>query len=324
MNILSRCRNTLCLLLALALSPLSWAQSFPSKPLRIVVPFGAGGVADLTARTVAQKLSQLMGQPVVVENKPGAGGIAASDMVAKAEPDGHTMLLMSNGSAVSATLFKSLPYDTVRDFTPISSLGFFDIVVITASESRFKTLPDLLAYARNNPGKLNLGSINIGSTQNLAAELFKSNAGVDMQIVPFNGTPAVVNALRGGQIDAGVEILAPVIGQIRGGALRALAVTSERRSAILPDVPTAREGGLPAYVAASWNALAVPAKTPKEVVARLNREVIASINSPEVKNRLAELSVEARASSPEQAHELLVSEIKRWGDVIVRANIPRQ
>jgi len=125
MNILSHCRNILCLLLALTLSPLSWAQSFPSKPLRIVVPFGAGGVADLTARTVAQKLSQLMGQPVVVENKPGAGGIAASDMVAKAEPDGHTMLLMSNGSAVSATLFKSLPYDTVRDFTPISSLGFF-------------------------------------------------------------------------------------------------------------------------------------------------------------------------------------------------------
>ncbi|MFZ9298473.1 MAG: tripartite tricarboxylate transporter substrate binding protein [Hylemonella sp.] len=312
------------LLLSLTLSSVSWAQSFPTKPLKIVVPFGPGGVADLTARTVAQKLSQTLGQPVVVENKPGAGGIAASDLVAKAEPDGHTMLLMSNGSAVSATLFKSLPYDTVRDFTPISTLGFFDIVVITAAESRFKSMPELLTYARNNPGKLNLGSINIGSTQNLAAELFRSNAGADMQIVPFNGTPAVVNALRGGQIDAAVEILAPVLGQIRGGALRALAVTSEKRTALLPEVPTSKEGGLPAYLASSWNALAVPAKTPAEVVAKLNRDIVDAVNSAEVRNRLAQLSVEARSSSAEQARDFLASEIKRWGDVIQRANIPRQ
>lgn len=145
-----------------------------------------------------------------------------------------------------------------------------------------------------------------------------------MQIVPFNGTPAVVNALRGGQIDAAVEILAPVLGQIRGGAVRALAVTSEKRSAILPDVPTSKEGGLPAYLASSWNALAVPAKTPMEVVTRLNREIVDAVNSPEVKNRLAQLSVEARSSSTEQARDFLVSEIKRWGDVIQRANIPRQ
>ncbi len=317
-------RFVMGLLLSLTLSSVSWAQSFPTKPLKIVVPFGPGGVADLTARTVAQKLSQTLGQPVVVENKPGAGGIAASDLVAKAEPDGHTMLLMSNGSAVSATLFKSLPYDTVRDFTPISTLGFFDIVVITAAESRFKSMPELLTYARNNPGKLNLGSINIGSTQNLAAELFRSNAGADMQIVPFNGTPAVVNALRGGQIDAAVEILAPVLGQIRGGALRALAVTSEKRTALLPEVPTSKEGGLPAYLASSWNALAVPAKTPAEVVAKLNRDIVDAVNSAEVRNRLAQLSVEARSSSAEQARDFLASEIKRWGDVIQRANIPRQ
>ena len=317
-------RRAASAVLAALLAPLAWGQGFPSKPVKIIVPFGAGGVADLTARTVAQKLSQSLGQPVVVENKPGAGGVVASDSVAKAEPDGHTLLLMSNGNAVSASLFKALPFDTVRDFTPLSTLGFFDIAVLTAAESKFKTLAELLAYARANPGQLNVGSINIGSTQNLAAELFRTHAGVEMQIVPFNGTPAVINALRGGQIDAAVEILAPIMGQIKGGALRALALTSEKRSTLLPEVPTAGESGLPGYVASSWNALAAPAKTPKEVVARLNREIVAAVNSPEVRQRLHELNIEARASTPEQTQAFLLSEIKRWGDVIQRANIPRQ
>lgn len=317
-------RRVASALLTAFLSPLVWGQGFPSKPVKIIVPFGAGGVADLTARTVAQKLSQSLGQSVVIENKPGAGGVVASDTVAKAEPDGHTLLLMSNGNAVSATLFKSLPFDTVRDFTPISTLGFFDIAIVTSAESKFKTLGELLAYARANPGKLNIGSINIGSTQNLAAELFKTHANADMQIVPFNGTPAVVTALRGGQIDAAVEILAPVMSQIQAKALRPLAVTGEKRSVMLPDVPTARESGLPNYVASSWNALAAPAKTPRDVIARLNREIVAAVNSPEVSKKLHDLNVEARASTPEQASELLGSEIKRWGDVIVRAKIPKQ
>lgn len=220
-----------CLVLALPAA----AQTFPHKPVRIVVPFGAGGVADLTARTVAQKLSESLGQPVVVDNKPGAGGVVAGEMVARAEPDGHTLLLMSNGTAVSAGLFKSLPFDALRDFAPVSTLGFFDIAVVTPADSKFRTLGDLLAFAKANPGKLNLGSINIGSTQNLAAELFKISSGADVQIVPFNGTPAVVTALRGGQIDAAVEILGPILPQIRAGALRALAVTGDRRAAVLPE-----------------------------------------------------------------------------------------
>ncbi|MDO9194861.1 tripartite tricarboxylate transporter substrate binding protein [Rhodoferax sp.] len=300
------------------------APAFPTKAIRIVVPFGAGGVADLTARTVAQKLSESLGQPVVIENKPGAGGVVAGDTVAKAEPDGHTLLLMSNGTAVSAGLFKSLPFDPVRDFAPVSTLGFFDIAMVVPADSKFKTLGELLAFARANPGKLNVGSINIGSTQNLAAELFKSSSGADVQIVPFNGTPAVITALRGGQIDAAVEILGPVLPQINAKALRALAVTGDKRAAVLPDVPTAKESGLPTYVAASWNALAAPAKTPKDVIARLNKEVTAAVNSPDVKKKLHDLNVEARSSSPEQASELLASEIKRWGDVITRAKIPKQ
>ncbi len=312
------------LLASLLLASLAGAQTFPSKPVRIVVPFGAGGVADLTARTVAQKLGESLGQPVVIENKPGAGGIVAGDAVAKAEPDGHTLLLMSNGTAVSAGLFKSLPFDTVRDFAPVSTLGFFDIAIITPADSKFKNFGELLAFAKAHPGKLNLGSINIGSTQNLAAELFKTSAGVDMQIVPFNGTPAVITALRGGQIDAAVEILGPVLPQIKAGAVRALAVTGDKRAAVLPDVPTAKESGLPAFVASSWNALAAPAKTPKDVIARLNKEINAAVNSADVRKKLADLNVEARASSPEQAAALLASETRRWGDVIVRAKIPTQ
>lgn len=317
-------RRVAAVVLGACVASASWAQSFPSKPLKIIVPFGAGGVADLTARTVAQKLSQNLGQPVVIENKPGAGGVGASDTVAKSTPDGHTLLLMSNASAVSATLFKSLPYDTVKDFTPVSTLGFFDIGVVTAADSRFKTLGELLAYAKANPGKLNVGSINIGSTQNLAAELFKSNAGVDMQIVPFNGTPAVINALRGGQIDVAVEILSPIMGQIKGGAVRALAVTDTERSALLPDVPTTKEAGLPNYQASSWNALAVPAATPKDVVARLHREIVAAVRDPDVNRKLRDLNIEPRTQTPEQTQAFLQSEIKRWGDVIVKANIPRQ
>lgn len=312
------------LLTSLLLASLAAAQTFPSKPVRIVVPFGAGGVADLTARTVAQKLGESLGQPVVIENKPGAGGVVAGDTVAKAEPDGHTLLLMSNGTAVSAGLFKSLPFDTVRDFAPVSTLGFFDIAIVTPADSKFKTLGELLAFAKANPGKLNVGTINIGSTQNLTAELFKTSAGADMQIVPFNGTPAVITALRGGQIDAAVEILGPVLPQIKANALRALAVTGEKRAAVLPDVLTAKESGLPTFVASSWNALAAPAKTPKDVIARLNREIAAAVNSPDVKKKLQDLNVEARSSSPEQAAALLASETKRWGEVITRAKIPMQ
>lgn len=312
------------LLAAHAATAQTTAPAFPTKPIKIVVPFGAGGVADLTARTVAQKLSESLGQPVVIDNKPGAGGVVAGDAVAKAEADGYTLLLMSNGTAVSAGLFKSLPFDPVRDFAPVSTLGFFDIAIVVPADSKFKTLGELLANARANPGKLNVGSINIGSTQNLAAELFKSSSGADVQIVPFNGTPAVITALRGGQIDAAVEILGPVLPQINAKALRALAVTGDKRAAVLPDVPTAKESGLSTYVAASWNALAAPAKTPKEVIARLNKEIVAALNAPDVKKRLHDLNVEARSSTPQQASELLASEIKRWGDVINLARIPKQ
>jgi tripartite-type tricarboxylate transporter receptor subunit TctC len=300
------------------------AQPLSSRVIKIIVPFGPGGVADLTARTVAQKMSDNMGQAVVVENKPGAGGVAAGDAVAKAEPDGHTLLLMSNGTAVSAGLFKSLPFDAVKDFAPISTLGFFDIAIVVPQNSPHKNLADFLAFARANPGKLNIGSINIGSTQNLSAELFKSSANIQAQIVPFNGTPAVINALRGGQIDAAVEILSPMLPQISAGAVQALAVFGDKRSTTLKDVPTAAQSGLAGFNASSWNALAAPFKTPKEIVARLNREVKAALDAPDVKKRLLELNIDPAPSTPEQLATLLQAEIRRWSEVIVKAKIPTQ
>ena len=288
------------------------------------MPFGAGGVADLTVSTVAQKMGENMGQSIVIENKPGAGGVVATDAVAKSTPDGYTLLLMSNATAVSAGLFKSLPYDAEKDLIPLSVLGTFDIAIVVPQESKFASLADLLAFAKANPGKLNIGSINVGSTQHLAAELFKSTAGIDAQVVPFNGTPAVLTALRGGQIDVGVEILAPVLPQIKGQALRALAVTGDKRAAALPQVPTAKEAGVKTLYAASWNALAAPAKTPRDIVQRLNQEIQSALNNPDVRKKLIDMNVDPQPGTLQQAADLLSSETKRWGDVIQRAGIAKQ
>ena len=300
------------------------AQAFPSKSLRIVVPFAAGGAGDLTARIVAAELTLSLGQPVVIENKPGAGGVVAASTVARADPDGHTMFLMSNGTAVTASLYNSLPYDTLKDLAPVSTLGTFDLAVLVPADSPFKTLGELVAFAKANPNKLNVGSINIGSTQNLAAELFKSSADIDVQIVPFKATPELVGALRGKQVDVGVEILGPALTQIKAGAFRALAVTGKKRSSVLPDVPTAVEAGVKGFQASSWNALAVPGKTPRPIIDRLNKDIVAALSKPEVKKKLADLNIDADMSTPDEAAQLLASDIQRWGSVIQRASIPKQ
>ena len=320
-------RLALAGVLAAIATPWLAAQGrWPTKALRIVVPFGAGGIADLTARAVGQKLAEQLGQSVVIDNRPGAGGVSAGELVARAEPDGHTLLLMSNGTAVSAGLFRKLPFDAQKDFAPVSLLGTFDIAVLVPENSRLRTLNDLLAQARAQPGKLNIATVNVGSTQNLAAELFKSTAGIEAQVVPFNGTPALITALRGGEVDAAVEILGPVKPQITGKALRALAVLGDKRPVGLPNVPTAAETGgvFTGMNIASWNALAAPAGTPREVIARLNRELQAALAGADLKNRLADLNVDARSSTPAQLGSLLSSEIRRWSEVIARANIPRQ
>ena len=310
--------------LALAAAAPALAQSYPSKPIRLLIPYGPGGVGDITARFVAQKMSENMKNPIVVENRPGAGLIAGSDPCAKAPPDGYTMCLTGVGSALNATLFKSLPFDIMQDFTHLSTIAFLDIAMLVPTGSKFGSVNDVLAYARANPGKLNVATINIGSGQHLSAELFKSMAGINVQVVPFKGTPAIVTALRSGDVDIAFEYLAPVISQIRGKVIKPLAIASSKRVAEFADVPTLHESGITGYEANAWNGFSMTAKTPRPIVDRLNREILAAVNSPEVQERMRQIGAEPRGSSPEGMRELMAKDIEKWKTVIERASIPRQ
>jgi tripartite-type tricarboxylate transporter receptor subunit TctC len=309
----------------LALPTLAAAQaSYPSKPIRIVLPFGPGGVADITTRTIAPKLTESLGQQIVVDNMPGAGGIRASETVAKAEPDGYTLLLLTNGNAVSQALFKSLPYDPVHDFAMISTVGYFSMVLVTSSQSKYKTLKDFIAAAKASPGKLNIGTIIPGGTQHLAGELFRSTAGIDALVVPHKTTGEVVVSTMNGSVDLAVDFIAPLLSSIKSGQLTALAVTAGKRFSGLPEVPTVIEAGVPGYDVASWNALAAPAKTPRPIIEKVHEALVKALAAPEVQKRYAELGVEGRTSSPEELKSFYAAETKRWTQVVERAKIPKQ
>ena len=295
--------------------------SFPSRPITVLVPFGPGGIADITARAVAEQMARILGQSVVVENRPSAGSIVASQAVATARPDGHTLLLLSNGNAVSVGLFKKLPYDTEKAFSPVSTLGFFDLGLFVPANSRFASLRDLVAHAKVNPGKLNIGTIAVGSTQHLAAKLFETVAGIDTVVIPYKASPAVLTALRAGEIDLAFEIVGPMVPQVSAGAVRALAVSSAARNPALPDVPTAQQAGVAAYDVASWNALAAPAGTPADVIDKLNRAAREAVATPAVQEKLGKLGMRLQAGSPTELQALLGSEIRRWGEVIRKAKI---
>jgi tripartite-type tricarboxylate transporter receptor subunit TctC len=317
-----RRRGLLAAASAWTLSVSSRAETaWPSRPITLIVPFAPAGIADITARTVAEAMAGALGQSIVVDNRPGAGSVVASSAVAHAAPDGYTLLLMSNANAVSAGLFRKLPFDVVRDFAPITTLGFFDLAVFVAEGSRFRSLQEVVAQARATPGRLTIASISVGSTQHLAAELFKSKAGIDALVVPYKGTPAVLAALRSGEVDLAFEILGPMLPQLSAKTVRVLAVASDRRYAGLPEVPTVMEAGVPAYAVASWNALAAPAGTPPAVIAQLNRAAADALAQPAVQQRLRDLGVRAQASSPQQLQALLIAEIGRWGEAIRAAKI---
>jgi len=324
MNAFLKILAQLAAAILLGVTTSAYAQSYPTKSIRIIVGFAPGGVADVTARIVAQQLSEQLHQTIIIDNRPSAGGIIAADAVAKAEPDGYTLLLMTNGNAVSASLFKKLPYDTVADFAPVSTLGFFDLAVVVNAKSNIGSMKELLAYARANPGKLNIGTINIGSTQHLSAELFKAMAGVDATTVPYKGSPAVVTALRGNDVQVAFDMLAPLMPQVKSGAVKILAITSDQRFAGMPDVPTVAESGVPGYQASSWNAIAAPAKTPRDVIERLSREIGIALASSDVRHRLQALGVTARASTPEEMKKLVDSDIEKWRRVIEQAKIEKQ
>ena len=293
------------------------ADTYPSKPVRIVVPFTPGGSTDILARAIGQKLAEAWGQPVVIENRPGAGGNVGVDLVAKSAPDGYTIVMGHIGTfAANPALYKQLPYDPVRDFAPITLVAMVPNVLVVGPAVQAKTLGELVAYAQANPGKLDYGSGGNGSAAHLATEYFRMRTGVQMQHVPYKGTGPAVADLLGGQIGVMITGALPLLPHIKSGKLRALAVASPKRLAILPDVPTIAESGYPGFSAVQWYGLFAPAATPKEIVAKINRDAVKALRDPAVAERLASEGAEPVGDTPEQFGAFVKSEIELWGKVI--------
>ena len=305
------------------LSPCAQA-AWPEKPIKFVLPFGAGGVADVTARILADKLSQKLNQRVVVENMPGPGGIAAARAVITSPPDGYTMAWVTNGAAISAAAFQSLPFDPAKDFAMVSMAGTFDLVFVVNAESEYRTLADFLKAAKDKPGKLNIGTIAVGSTQNLGGELFKSMTGLNIQIIPYKNSPDIVVALLRNDVQMMIDFPPAVAGQVADNKLRILASSSQKPSPLLPNVPTVDQAGVKGYEVISWNGVGVPKETPKEVVDTMNKAMREALAMPDVKEQLAKVGVVAQASTPAELMDRLTSDIKKWNDVIDKAGIPRK
>jgi len=306
------------------LAPLSAAaQPYPAKPIRLVNGFAAGGSSDIVARFMAQKISEDFGQPVIVEPKPGAGGVLANEYVAKAVPDGYTLLIVTGAYPVQAALLKRLPFDPLRDLAWISSFTFYPFVVNVRAESEFRSIADLIAYAKSNPGKLNYASNGLGTVHHLAAELFNVMAGVDMTNVPFKGGTAAVTELIAGRVDVLFETMTFSLPLVQSGKLRALAVTSLSPSTSLPGVPPLAHF-LPGYEVTSFLGLATTGGVPPAVVERLNGEVRRVLALPDIHQRFLDLGGAPRASSPEEMREFVASEIAKWSRVIDAKHIARE
>lgn len=309
--------------LILVLAPQAQA-AWPEKPIKFVLPFGAGGVADVTARILADRLSQKLNQRVVVENMPGPGGIAAARAVITAPADGYTMAWVTNGTAISVATFQSLPFDPVKDFAMVSMAGTFDLVFVVNDQSEYKTLADFMKAAKDSPGKMNIGTIAVGSTQNLGAELFKSLTGLNIQIVPYKNSPDIVVALLRNDVQLMIDFPPAVAGQVADKKLRILASSSPQPSPLLPGVPTADQAGVKGFEVISWNGVGVPKDTPKEVIDTMNKAMRDVLAMLEVKEQLGKVGVIANASTPEEALARLTADIKKWNDVVDKAGIPRK
>jgi len=300
------------------------AQTYPSKPVRILVPFGAGGIADITVRIVAERLGEKLGQSFVIDNQPGPGGINAARAALQGGADGYSLALFSNGTAVASGLFKNLRYDPVKEFAPVSALGYFDFVFATGGESRFKTLGELLAEARAKPGVLNIGTIAIGSTQNLSGELFKSSANIDARIVPYRTTPDAILATLRGDLDLVVDSYASMKANLQDGKLRALGTSSITRSVSIPDVPTVAEAGVPGFDVTSWNAIFAPAGTPQAIIDTLNKAILEVLALPDTKKLLLDLGIEAKGSTPAELGDKLKADMVKWTAIIEKSVIEKQ
>jgi tripartite-type tricarboxylate transporter receptor subunit TctC len=300
------------------------AQSYPNRVIRIVHGFAPGGAADTLSRIMAEGLSKQLGQNVIVEAKPGAGGNIGSEAVAKAEPDGYTLGLVTGGHAISGALYNDLRFQPVDSFQMISTIVYYALIVAVRSDFSAKTLGELIATAKANPGTLSFGSVGFGSTHHLAGELLKKSAGIDMVHVPYRGDSQAIGALLSGDVPVIVGTTVLLAPQIESGTVRGLAITSPTRSALLPNVPSAAEAGLKDFDVRTWAGLVAPKETPPEIVAQLNKAVQASLADPAVKSRLeAAVGGEARGSTPAEMHDLVASEIVKWRALIEAAKIPK-
>jgi tripartite-type tricarboxylate transporter receptor subunit TctC len=299
-------------------------SKYPEKPVRVILPFGAGGVADVTARLVAEGLSQKLGQNFIIENMPGAGGIAAARAAISGGTDGYTLMLQTNGTAISVPLFNHLPFDPVKDFAPISIIGYFTCDFLVNTTAPYQTLGDFLKSAKDKPGTLNVGTINVGGTQNLTAELFKSMAGIDVVIVPFRGSPDVVVALLRNDIQMAIDFYAALKPTLDSGKARALATSAPARSPELPDIPTVQEAGVAGFEVTAWNGLYAPTGTPDAIIQTLNAALHDVLAEPVLKKHALDFGIDTKASTPAELDARMRGDIAKWGQVIAKANIPKQ
>lgn len=300
------------------------AQDYPTRPIKILVGFGPGGLGDIATRAVAQKLSDSMGQPFVVENMPGAGGITASASLTKAPPDGYTMLLISGQNATAPLVFKSLPFNPMTDFQMVSTVSIFDFIIVVDKASPISSLTDLVQRAKAEPSKFTFGTIAAGSLQNLMSHLFVARAGLAVPTVPFRTTGDLVSALLAGQVQAVVETVPGVLGQVQSGQLRGLGHSGDSRRALYPDVPTVTASGVPGYEVTSWNGFVVPARTPEPVVMKLNGEIAKALAQPDLVKRFTELGLTAKPSTPAEMQKVYNDDVARWRGVIESANLKLQ
>jgi tripartite-type tricarboxylate transporter receptor subunit TctC len=297
---------------------------YPSKPIRLLVPYGAGGVGDQTMRLLASQVSKQVGQQIIIENRPSAGGIISMSEALRAAPDGYTLAQIGNGQAISMSLFSNLKYELLRDFVPISVAGTFSILLAVPDNSPYKTLQQLIEAARKSPGKLNIGAINPGSTQNLSAHLFQQTTGASFTIVTYRTSPDLTTALLRGDVDLGFDYFAAFQSVIAPGKVRIIATTGDSRDPLLKDVPTVKESGFPAYVVTAWNAIGARAGVSKEITQYLNVEINQALAAADLQERFRAVGIEPSGSTPEEMWDRMARDGRKWRDVIEKAGIPKQ
>jgi tripartite-type tricarboxylate transporter receptor subunit TctC len=304
--------------------PFAGAQEWPARPIHILVGFGAGGGTDIAARIVADPLAEILGQPVVVENRPGAGGITAANTVAKAPKDGYTALMMSNAHVIAPVVYKTIPYDSVNDFQMISMIGSAGLILVARPDFPASNLREVISLLKASPGKYNFATPGVGTTQHFAAELMNQMAGVKMEHIPFRGTPAAITALLGKQVDLVMELIQTVREHVEAGSLKAIAVTSPQRYPSVPNVPTFAESGLPDYAVTSWYGLALPAGTPAPIVEKFTKALRQSLEREKIREQIVKVGALPKSSTPEELRKHIESEIGRWQQVREKAGIQQQ